>query len=163
MTDKGIEEKLPTSQFFREFDAEHLKQLAGICRAVDFPARATIFEEHAPAKEVYVILSGQISLAICDEKKSCRQIASVGEGDLMGWSPLVGRPRLYDTARTVTAVEALEFDGGALMQFCESNPSFGFKFMHRIACTLAGRLSSTRLQLLELCGVHLPEFQLESD
>jgi CRP/FNR family transcriptional regulator, cyclic AMP receptor protein len=163
MMEKGIEETLRTSQFFREFDTEHLKKLAAIGRAVDFPAHHTIFEEHAPAKEVYVILSGKISLAICDEKKSCRQIASIGEGELLGWSPLVGRPRLYDTARTVTAVKSLEFNGGALMQFCESNPSFGFKFMHRIACTLAARLSSTRLQLLELCGVHLPEFQLESD
>lgn len=61
------------------------------------------------------------------------------------------------------AGKALEFDGEDLMQLCMSNPSFGFQFMHRAACTLAERLSGTRLQLLEVGGVHLPEFQLESD
>jgi hypothetical protein len=35
--------------------------------------------------------------------------------------------------------------------------------MHRVACTLAERLSGTRIQLLEMCGVHLPEFPIESD
>jgi CRP-like cAMP-binding protein len=163
MTHKSTVEKLRTSHFFREIDDEHLQKLAEICREVDFPARHTIFEEYEPAKAVYVILGGKLSLALCDSKKSCRQIASIRVGDLIGWSPLVGRTRLYDTARTVTPVSALEFDGGVLMQFCASNPLFGFKFMHRVACTLAERLSSTRLQLFELGGVRLTEFQLESD
>ena len=163
MTDKSTVEKLRTSHFFREIADEQLQKLAEICQEVDFPPRHTVFEEYEPAKEVYVILSGEISLAICDSKKSCRQIASIRDGDLMGWSALVGRTRLYDTARTVTPVKALEFDGSRLMQFCDSNPSFGFKFMQRVACTLAERLSGTRLQLFEIGGVHLPEFQLESD
>jgi CRP-like cAMP-binding protein len=81
----------------------------------------------------------------------------------MGWSPLVGRTRLYDTARALTPVKALVFDGDALMEFCGKNPVFGFRFMHRVACTLAERLSGTRLQLLEMSGVHLPEFPIESD
>jgi CRP/FNR family transcriptional regulator, cyclic AMP receptor protein len=163
MTDKDTQNELRSSRFFREFDSEQLNKLAEICSEVEFPARQTVFEEYAPAKDVYVILSGKISLAICDQKKSCRQIASLGAGELMGWSPLVGRSRLYDTARTLTPVKALKVDGAALMRFCETNPTFGFKFMHRAACTLAERLSGTRLQLLELCSTHLPEFQLESD
>ena len=81
----------------------------------------------------------------------------------MGWSPLVGRPRLYDTARTVTDVTALALDGQKLMEFCAANPAFGFKFMHRIACVLAERLSATRLQLYEMSRLNLPKFQLESD
>jgi CRP-like cAMP-binding protein len=163
MAGTSIVEKLRTSDFFRDIADEHLEKLAEICREVNFPANHTVFEEYQPAKAVYVILSGEISLAICDQKSSCRQIAAVRKGDLMGWSPLVGRTRLFDTARTVTSVEALEFDGAKLMQFCASNPQFGFKFMHRVACTLAERLSGARLQLLDLCGVHLPVFQLESD
>jgi CRP-like cAMP-binding protein len=163
MTGKSIIEKLRTSAFFTEIEDEDLNKLVELCREVDFPAHHTVFKEYEPAKSVYVILSGEVSLAICDQKKSCRQIGSVQAGDLMGWSPLVGRSRLYDTAHTVTPVKALEFDGNKLMEFCASNPSFGFRFMHRAACTLAERLSGTRLQLLELGGVHLPEFQLESD
>ncbi len=112
---------------------------------------------------MYVILSGEVSLAICEPADSCRQISVVGAGELLGWSPLVGRTRLFDTARTTSSVKALAFDGQQLMEFCEGNPTFGFQFMCHTARALSERLSGTRLQLLEMCGVHLPEFQLETD
>jgi CRP-like cAMP-binding protein len=156
-------EQLRTSSFFSDVSADDLKKLAELCRTVEIPAHKTIFEEYAPAREVYVIVSGEISLAICEPVVSCRQIAVVRAGELMGWSSLVGRARLYDTARTMTPVTALAFDGNELMKFCAANPSFGFTFMHLVACTLAERLSGTRLQLLELSGVNLPEFQMETD
>src|SRR5262245_46765515 len=115
---KNLLDGLCSSGFFADIAEEHLESLAEICRDVDFPARHTIFEEHEIAKAVYVILKGEISLAVCDHSNSCRQIASVRAGELMGWSPLVGRARLYDTARTVTPVKTLRFDGAKLMHFC---------------------------------------------
>jgi CRP-like cAMP-binding protein len=156
-------EELQKSSFFSDVSADDLKKLAELCLTVEFPEQKKIFEEFALAREVYVIVSGEISLAICEPEVSRKQISVVRAGDLMGWSPLVGRARLYDTARTMTPVKALAFDGNELMKFCAANPSFGFKFMHLVACTLAERLSSTRLQLLELSGAYLPEFQMDTD
>jgi CRP-like cAMP-binding protein len=163
MTTTSILEALRSSVFFSDCADDHLKRLADICHLEEFPAQTIVFEEYEPAREVYVILSGEISLAICEPEDSCKQIAVVHAGDLMGWSSLVGRARLYDTARALSPVKALAFDGDALMKFCAANPTFGFQFMHRVACTLAERLSGTRLQLLEMSGVHLPEFPMESD
>ena len=163
MTTQSKLEKLRSSAFFQEFPPEYFEQLVDIGREIEIPARTTVFKEYDRAKDVYVILSGEISLAICEKEDSCRLIGTLRQGDLMGWSTLVGRARLYDTARTVTDVTALALDGQKLMEFCAANPTFGFKFMHRIACVLAERLSGTRLQLLEMSGVHLPKFQLESD
>jgi CRP-like cAMP-binding protein len=159
----NVADELRESEFFRGIDEGHLVKLASICRLTEFPARSTVFEQYDPAKNVYIIVSGEISLAICDPNESCRQVAKVHGGDLMGWSPLVGRKRLYDTARTETAVKALEFEGSKLMSFCAANPSFGFEFMRRVACVLAERLSGARLQLLELSGTFLPQFPVESD
>lgn len=163
MSKQSLLEKLKNCDFFSGFDDDHLNRLADICELQDFPARSTVFEEYDRARKVYVILSGEISLAICEPKDSCKQIAVVRAGDLMGWSPLVGRSRLYDSAHSLTPVTALVFDGDRLMEFCVKNPVFGFRFMHRVACTLAERLSGTRLQMLELCGIHLAEYPIESD
>ena len=156
-------EKLKGCDFFQGFDVDHLNRLADICQLQQFPAHTTVFEEDDRARKVYVLLSGEVSLVICEPEDSCKQIAVIHAGDLMGWSPLVGRARLYDSAHSLTPVTALVFDGSALMDFCAKNPAFGFRFMHRVACTLADRLSGTRLQMLEMCGVHLPEFPIESD
>ena len=163
MTTESKLDKLRSSAFFKEFPPEYFEQIVDFGREVDIPARTTVFKESDLAKDVYVILSGEVSLAICDKEDACRLIGTVRQGDIMGWSPLVGRPRLYDTARTVTEVTALALDAQKLLEFCSANPKFGFKFMHRVACVLSERLSGTRLQLLEMSGVHLPKVQLESD
>jgi CRP-like cAMP-binding protein len=163
MTKASLLEEMKGCEFFRGFEDDQLRRLADISRIAEFPARTTVFEEFEKAREVYVILSGQISLAICEPADTCKQIGVVLPGELMGWSSLVGRPRLYDSAHTLTAVKALVFEGDKLMEFCAHNPSFGFKFMQRVACTLAERLSGTRMQLLEMCGVHLPDYRAESD
>jgi CRP-like cAMP-binding protein len=163
MSQANLIDEMRQCEFFRGFETDHLRRLANIAWIEEFAERSTVFEEYERASHVYVILSGQISLAICEPADACKQIAVVQPGELMGWSALVGRPRLYDSAHTTTKVKVLVFNGDELMAYCQSNPAFGFKFMHRVACTLAERLSGTRLQMLDLCGVHLPEFPPESD
>lgn len=157
--------KLRESRFFRNMQLEDLERVTKICREVELPARIVIFEEYDLAKEVYVIMSGQVSLAICEPKRGCRQIAIVGEGELVGWSALLGKTRLSDTASTLTPVKAMIFNGSELSKFCTEHPIFGLEFMRQAACAMALRLSGTRLQLLEMCGSHFPLEgpQLESD
>ena len=116
----------------------------------------------AGVKDAYFIVDGRVSLAICDAS-GCRQISVLGGGELFGWSPIVGRSRLFDTARAETAVQALAFDADELMNYCKHHPEFGFEFMRRAAAVLAERLVATRQQLVEMSGVHLPEFTLETD
>jgi CRP-like cAMP-binding protein len=149
-------------EFFKGLDERYLQLLAELCRFVTFPTHTTIFGEFERAKEAYFIVAGQIALAICDAS-GCRQIAVIGKGELLGWSPLIGRSRLFDTARTYSKVEALAFDGEELVAFCKANPEFGYEFIRRVAVVLGERLSATRVQLLELSGVHLPQFYVESD
>ena len=162
MTDQSRLDKLQSTAFFKEFPSRQLAELVDEFREVDLRAGSTVFKEYDRAKDVYVILSGEIGLAICDAKILATN-RRPSAGDLMGWSPLVGRARLYDTARAICDVKALAIDGEKLMKFCAANPEFGFRFMHRVAGVLAERLSGTRQQLLEMGGVHLPKFQLESD
>ncbi len=155
-------ETLRSLDFFSGVAEHDLQELVKLCHEVDFPARTIMFEEHQPAKDVYFIVRGEVSLAICDPTE-CRQFAVVAKGELLGWSPLLGRSRLSDTARTLTTVKAVVIDGGTLLDFCKTRPEFGFEFMRRVACVLGQRLTATRFQMLELCGVHFPKFSLESD
>ncbi len=163
MADTSIVNRVQESLFFRQIPEQHLAKLAEICKEVELPARTTVFEEYERARDVYVLLSGEVSLLICEPKDACRQIAVVGEGDLVGWSPLVGRPRLSDTAVTLTPVKALVFDGNELLDFCRANPDFGFEFMRQAASALAMRLSGTRLQLLQMCGNRFPTFDMQPE
>ncbi len=163
MSDPAILETLRGVEFFRDIADEHLQRVAEIARPAEFPANTEMFREHDVAKDVYVIISGQVSLVICQPKVGCRQLMEVGDGEFVGWSPLVGRAHLTDTAHTLTAVKTLAFDGEALLAKCSEDPKFGLEIMQRVAVALAQRLSATRLQLLNLSGMALPSVQIESD
>ncbi len=165
MVESALVSGLKKSRFFRNLSEEELEQLGAICREVELPPHYVIFEEYDRAREVYVLTRGEVSLAICEPQESCRQIAVVGEGDLVGWSALLGRTRLTDSATTITPVKAIVFDGQELSDFCAKHPAIGYEFMRQAASALALRLSGTRLQLLEMCGSSFPlaGVRLESD
>lgn len=150
-------------EFFHDIADEYLNRVAAISRIVEFPGRHDIFREHEPAKDVYFIISGTVSLVICAPPFGCRQLMEVTSGELIGWSPLVGRQRLSDTAQTVTPTKAICVDGQKILALCAEDPRFGFEFMHRAAQTLASRLTATRLQLMKSSGHLFPQIQIESD
>lgn len=149
--------------FFSGLSEEELEQLLQIAREVEYRGQEELFHEEDPAKDVLLITSGKVALVICVEGKGCRQIMEVKAGDLIGWSPLLGKRRLTDTAMALTSVKALAFDGEKLVAMCRENPQFGFEFMRRTANVLADRLSAVRWQLVDVYGSHLPELALESD
>ncbi|HTQ40050.1 MAG TPA: Crp/Fnr family transcriptional regulator [Pirellulales bacterium] len=150
-------------EFFHDIAQEHLQRITAISKIVEFPAQYDIFHENEPAKDIYFVISGRVSLAVNTTHAGCRQLMEVGPGELIGWSPLVGRALLSDTARTLTPTVAVALDGGRILKLCAEDPQFGFEFMQRAAQTLASRLNATRLQLLELGGLRLPKVQIESD
>jgi CRP-like cAMP-binding protein len=150
-------------KFFEGIAPDHLQRLAAIARVVEFPARHDIFREDDPAREVYLITRGHVSLVICAPGVGCRQLMDVSDGELIGWSPLVGHSRLSDTARTLTPTSAIAMQGAQILELCTQYPEFGYDFMHRTAEALAARLIATRLQLLKMSGFDLPEVQIESD
>lgn len=154
---------LRRNAFFQNVSEEHLESLADIARVVDFPARKTLFNEFDKTDDVFVLLSGEVSLVVCEPKVGCRQLTTVRGGELLGWSPVLERDRMTATAVTLSPVTALAFGGEELLALFKKDPVIGYEFMAHTAKVLAERLFATRVQLLRTCGVHLPEVALESD
>ncbi len=163
MIETSILESLRGLEFFSGIAEQYLERLAEIAQPVEFPAHCEIFREHDKAKHVYVIVTGRVSLVICQPKVGCRQLMEVGAGELVGWSPLVGRNRLSDTAWTLAPTKSLALEGSEVLALCQQVPEFGFQFMQRASQVLAERLNATRLQLFEMSGSQLPNIQIESD
>lgn len=163
MSLSSVMDALSEVEFLHNISTAHLERLSQISTLVEYPRHAEIFHESDEAKYVYLIVEGRVSLIVCEPKLGRRQLMEVNSGEMFGWSPLVGRYRLSDTAKAMTPVKVLEIDGPALLAFCESDPEFGFQFMHRAARVLADRLTATRMRLLEMGGLQLPPVQVESD
>lgn len=152
MTEIELLNKLREIEFLEGFDDEYIAMLAAIVEPMDFEAAKVIFREGDPAEHVYLLSSGQVSVEICAPALGCRRILTITEGNLVGWSPVLGQPCLMATARTLTATHVLRMQASQILALFEHNPRFGYVFMNRVALGLAKRLRASQLQLLDVFG-----------
>ena len=152
MSENVLPEQLRQFRFLQEIDDEHLSRLAAIARLVEFPAGKVLYREGQALSNIYLILSGSVSIEICAAGIGCRRIMTVSDGDLLGISPAVGQPRSTGTVRTLAPTKAIELNAGQVLTLCEHNPRFGYEFMRQVAVAISQRLNATRLQLLDVFG-----------
>ncbi len=157
MNEEELQAALRESGFLTDASEEHLSSLASIAKPVSFAKDTVIFREGDVATEVYIILSGNVSLEICAPGIGCRRIMTLDGGDLLGWSPVLEQMRLTATARAVTPIAAIALNGRQLLTQCEHDTSLGYDFMRRAALAMGKRLTATRMQLLDVFGHQMPE------
>lgn len=145
----SILEDVKAHPFSKGLAPEHCVTLAGLGRRVRHPADTVLFAEGDDAHEFFLLLSGRVALEAIAQGKALRvQTVEAGEG--FGWSAVIeGRGKLFQ-ARALEPVEALAFDGHALLERCRADTGFGYKIMHRLLGIVSGRLSAARMQLLDM-------------
>lgn len=152
MTEEDVLQKLRSIHLLDKLPDELLTPLSEISRVEEFPAGAVIFRQGDPAKTVFLLTEGNVSLEICAPGVGCRRILTVAPGELLGWSPALDLDRMTATARALSMTRAIAADGRQLLAICEQHPRFGYEFMKRAALALSRRLNATRLQLLDVYG-----------
>ncbi len=130
------------------------ERLMGLAREVSFPEDHRIFEAGGTADRFWVIRSGAVSLT--QEVTPLRRVtvASLGSGDLLGWSWLFP-PYAWDFgAEACSPVRAYEFDATSVLALCEADPQLGMVLVRSVAEILAHRLENTRGRLMEHYALH---------
>jgi CRP-like cAMP-binding protein len=148
MTDP-ILEAVQKHPFTQGLTPEHCATLASLARPARFAQGDMIFREGDERHEFFLLLSGRVSLEMMAQGKALR-VHTLEGGDELGWSSvIVGRGKLFQ-ARALEDVEALAFDGYALLERCRADTGFGYKIMHRLLGVVSGRLQAARLQVLDM-------------
>ena len=134
--------------FTQGLTPEHCVTLASLAHRTSFAAGDLIFREGDERHEFFLLLSGRVALELIAQGKPLR-VHTVEGGDELGWSAvLVGRGKHFQ-ARALEPVEALAFDGYALLERCRVDTAFGYKIMHRLLGVVSDRLQAARLQVLD--------------
>ncbi|MEV5885873.1 cyclic nucleotide-binding domain-containing protein [Streptomyces sp. NPDC052020] len=129
-------------------------RLTALAREVSFPEDARIFEPGGTADRLWVIRSGAVSLTQRVSSLQRVTVASLGAGDLLGWSWLFPPYRWDFGAEAFSPVRAYEFDAAAVLELCEEDPRLGLTLVRSVAEILAHRLEMTRGQLMEQYALH---------
>jgi len=125
--------------------------LARMATLEERPAGTMLFQENDPPGDLYVLLSGRVTLCMRMEGRSEACFLSLRSGELLGWSALLRRRRVA-TARIVERSRLVRLPASELLELCEKDHHVGYALMSRAFEELADRLHDTRLQLLDMFG-----------
>lgn len=145
---KALEETPFVADF--SFSADLAQRLAAEAKWKHCLAGAILFREGERCDAFYIVHRGHLVLEMCLPARGCTRILSLGPGEIVAWSALVGNGRMTATAIATEDVELIELSAAKILEKCDEDPRFGYVLMRRMATSLANRLLATRLQMLDL-------------
>lgn len=145
-----IAESLSELAFTAEMTAEQLEKLSTLAARVFFGEGQMLFRERDVGEFVYLVEEGQVALDIHVPGKGRTSILTIGPGQLVGWSSLFPSGRKTATARAVRPTRAIAFNAAQLREAIQEDHDLGCALLWKVAEVIAGRLTATRLQLLDI-------------
>jgi CRP-like cAMP-binding protein len=149
---RDIRDLLGEHPFFSDLPGPDLDLIADCGTNVRFAPDEVIFEEGTDADRFYVIRRGRVALTLHNPGRRDLVVATVADGDVLGWSWLFPPYRWHLSARAPVATGAVALDGACLRAKCDEDNALGYRLMKRFAHLAQRRLQETRLQLLDLYG-----------
>lgn len=140
-------EELESVSILQHFMPAYTKKIASLASLMEFQADEMIFGEGQSERLIYLVLKGDVGLEIKVPDSESIQVHRVGEGELLGWSPLLGRRSMTATARALTRCRLAALDADQVLLAGAHDPKFGMAFFRCLAGALAERLHATRLRL----------------
>lgn len=147
-------ELLRRHSFFGHLKEEHLVELAKIAHERHFGPGEFVFREGEPARELFVVLEGQVDTSVeIDHLGNRAVVDTLGAGDVLGWSTIVPPYRYTASGECTRASKVLAIDSAGLRRMLEADHDLAFEVYRKVIEVVARRLHATRLRLTSL----LPE------
>lgn len=140
--------------FFKELDEDSLNLIVGCASNVRFEKDDVIIREGEKANKFYIIREGVVAIELQGPGRGKITIDTLEDGEVLGWSWLVPPYHWRFDGRAQTKIRAIGLDGKCLREKCEENHDLGYELLKRFAHIIEQRLQATRLQLLDVYGIH---------
>jgi len=151
MASEELADILSQNPWFQSLEPAHFEKLVAIAGLETWEDGQTIFAEGERDNHLYLVLEGRVAPESYMPVRGRVTILTLGTSEIFGWSavlPVVGTRT--STTRAVGFVRAVAFDSAALRQACDDDHDLGYLVYRRLTNIIAGRLSATRLQLLDM-------------
>jgi CRP-like cAMP-binding protein len=109
-----------------------------------------LFRAGDEATTLYILERGAIALEVEIPGAGPRALMQVGEGQVFGWSAILGGHVETASARAVVPSEVIVIEAAPLLRSIESNSRLGVDLYRTLAGVIASRLRATRMQVAEL-------------
>lgn len=147
---ENLEHIIAECPFFADLDPAYLKLVVGCASNVRFEAGAYVFKEGTPADTFYLIREGKVAVEIFAPQRKPLVVATIGEGEILGWSWLLPPYVWKFNGHAVHATRAIAVDGKCLRGKCEENHDLGYEVLKRLVQIIEHRLDEARFQLVDV-------------
>ena len=145
-----IKETLRSTKLLQGIAESHLHKLEKLAVEQHYAEGTILFAENALHRTFSLIVDGAVSLDIHVPRRGMVRVLTVGPGEILAWSAILGDGSMTTSATTTTPTRVIAWPADQLLALCQNDHEIGFVFMHRIAQALSRRLTATRLQLLDM-------------
>lgn len=156
MSSPTLSEELERTPLIAAIPRSMREPLVRLAHTVDFVPSAVVFREGSPADALYLVRSGHVALEVHVPIRGNVRILTVGAGELLGWSAVLGNSTMTATARALEPTRLIALPALELRLACEADHELGYYLMRQVASVLSTRLTATRLQLLDAFAESAP-------
>jgi CRP-like cAMP-binding protein len=134
-----------------------LDRLALQARRANYHQGYRLFSEGGKAEHFWLVRSGLIALNIHTPQRGDVVIETIGPGTVLGWSWQFPPYRWHFGAVAAEHTLTIRFDAAGVRRLCADEPALGYELSQRFMSIVMERLQATRVRLLDLYGVSVPE------
>lgn len=146
----GVEALVAEHPFAAGLSADDVTAICRNAALIEVPAGTLLFTEGERSDKCYLVFTGIVGLELYLHERGTATVATVGPGEILGWSWLMPPHRWRFDAVARTDVAAVALDAATVLAACEGDPRLDRVINRRIALTLASRLEAARHQLLDV-------------
>jgi CRP-like cAMP-binding protein len=139
-----LPEEMKSIAFLRDLGEPYLGQIAVMARLKEYGEGTILFSEGEASPVIYFILSGEVRLVTETRGGDTITVYTAGPGEMIGWSPVLGRNAMTATACVSSRCRLAVLDASRILGLCEQDPHFGMAFLRQVSDFLSDRLASTR-------------------
>ena len=149
MTMEDVDVLLRRQPLVKELTAGQFERLSRLAEVVDFEPGEIIHREGDECSQLYLVVRGHVAIEMAGNHEVLR-VETVVPGGEFGWTAMLLGAGRYFQARALDAVQVLSLDAAGLRALCDEDTAFGYALMRRLLAVAAGRLQSTRLQVVDM-------------
>lgn len=126
-------------EFLSGFTSEQLVDLLPIITHHSYPAGEVIVKVNQPATDLYIIVSGKVEIDYLPYDGASIIVDQLTDGDMFGWSAILGREVYTATVRALTESRVLSIPSLKIHQLCRQQHDTGVVLLKKMASSISRR------------------------
>jgi CRP-like cAMP-binding protein len=140
----ALAEEMVAVKTLRGLSEAHLQKLAAMAQRRECPGGTVLFREGEACPFIFVLLSGEVALEVTIRERAPATIYLAAPGELLGWSPVLGRQAMTATARVTSPCRLAVLEVARVNDLIQKDQTFGVAFLRQLVLIVSDRLSATR-------------------